>query len=91
MLKIIASLVLVISLNAGAEEKKEKSQESIAEIKTRLTQNLDKRISQLQETKACVSAAQDKEALKSCRERSKEQRQALHKEWKEFKENRKKK
>ncbi len=54
-------------------------EENVNEMKAKLTERLDKRISQLQETKSCIASATTKEDLKKCREKNKMNRQSLHK------------
>jgi len=43
--------------------------QSVEQIKAKMISYLDERINMLQEAKACVSAAQTPEDLKSCREK----------------------
>ena len=55
------------------------SEEKFALFKERALENIDKRISQMQNTRSCISNANDRETLKACRKGMKENR----KEWKE--------
>lgn len=57
-------------------------EEDLSKAKEHMISSLDKRIALMQETKACVSAAANKEALKACKSQWKEKRQALKEEMK---------
>jgi len=72
---VIFSLFLLTTAPLFANEKSE----NLDEMKAKLTERLDKRISQLQETKSCVASASTKEEMKKCREKNKMNRQGLHK------------
>lgn len=54
--------------------------DQLARIKQETLSHLDQRIAHLQETKSCVSSANDQEQLKKCRENLKKENKALHEE-----------
>jgi hypothetical protein len=55
------------------------------EKKAKLTENIDKRISNLNEMKSCVAGAKDKSALKECRKKMKEFKDDMKEEWQDKK------
>jgi hypothetical protein len=75
MKMVMLSFFLVMSVPVFANEKTE----NLYEVKAKLTERLEKRIAQLQETKSCIASATTKEDLKKCREKNKMNRQGLHK------------
>ena len=86
---LLLTTLLMSSAFANHHEEKGKTLE---EIKTRLSGNVDQRISLLQAHKSCIQGAATKEALKTCRETNKEAMKKLHsenkgerKEWKDKK------
>lgn len=50
-----------------------KKEESITEVKSKIIEMLDKRISKIEEEKTCVNAAKSKEDLRNCRTKMKEE------------------
>lgn len=92
---LLITTLLMSSAFANHHEEKGKTLE---EIKTRLSGNIDQKISALQAHKACIQGASAKEALKACRETHKAEMKKLHTEnkgerkaWKENKKAEKKK
>lgn len=89
-----ALLVLALclgSFGAFADRHKGKMEgKTFEEKKSLTTENLDKRISHLNEMKSCVSAARDEAGLKACREKMREQNKEMKEKWKEMKKNKKK-
>lgn len=79
---VVIGLCLISSI-VSADEKTEK----LEQVKAKITSNLDERISHLQKMKSCVSSANDRNALKSCRTEMKKHRQERHAEWKAKKKN----
>ncbi|MCC6137015.1 MAG: hypothetical protein IT287_00145 [Bdellovibrionaceae bacterium] len=73
MKSVLILTVLMCSLNVFAEA-------DIATAKTEMTANLDKRITNLQEAKNCVSNAASKEDMKKCHEALKEDRMEMRQE-----------
>ena len=72
--------IMTINLFAFADHHEEgKKGERFAKIKAKALENMDKRISQMQANRSCISAAQNKEDMQACRSSMKENR----KEWKE--------
>lgn len=59
--------------------------------KAEVLKHLDEKIAKLNEHKACVTAAADKEAFKKCHESMKEFRQDKKEEWKQKREERREK
>ena len=70
----------VPALAAGEDEKSVKSIPSFAERKAEVLKNLDNQILSLQETKTCIQAAKDHNAIKACREKQMAERKQLHEE-----------
>ncbi len=83
-MKKLVTLALItlssLSVNAADADKEARKKEMFEKAKSMATSNIDKRISALQDTKSCISSASDKEALKKCRQKAKENAQALRKE-----------
>jgi uncharacterized membrane protein YukC len=77
---------MFISFASIADEKKEEKFET---VKSKTLENIDKRLTQLQSDKSCISAAKDPEGLKECRKKSREARKAQRDQWKQKKEQRK--
>lgn len=72
---MIATLLMSF---AHAEEAKKN--ENIAQVKERVSANIDQRIALLQGHKACVQAASNHEAMKACKKSNKEAMKKLHQE-----------
>lgn len=66
---LLLGSLIVISLSAIADDKKD---DGFAAHKTEALAGLDKRISAMQEHKTCVTAANDKDAMKVCHEKMKD-------------------
>lgn len=83
--------IMTISLFAFAEgqEREAKKAELFSKIKSKALENIDKRISQMQENRSCISAAQNKEDMKACRSKMKEHKSEWREKRKEMKEKRK--
>ena len=75
-MKMLLVMVALISSSAFAAD------DMIAKEKTNIEQNIDKRISLLQDEKSCVSAVVAKEDFKKCREKSEIAHKALEAEHK---------
>ena len=73
-MKFATIAFVLFSFSAMAQDK-----EVLSKAKELMTSNIDQRISILQETKSCVSAAESKEQLKECR-------QKMHSKMKDLKE-----
>jgi hypothetical protein len=72
-MKFLSAVVLFsLSLTAFAQDA-----EMIAKIKEHKLANIDKRIGYLNELKSCVSAAQNKDAFKTCHQTHKAQVKTL--------------
>ena len=75
-MKLFTVLVLAtLSLSSFAEMK----DEDVSKMKSVMTENLDKRISYLQETKACVNKASTKEQIRECHKKLKSSMEELRK------------
>lgn len=82
--------IMTISLFAFADHHEEgKKGERFAKIKAKALENMDKRISQMQANRSCISAAQNKEDMKACRSKMKEHKSEWREKRKEWKEKRK--
>lgn len=84
---LVAVLFLLLSVNSLAEEKG--SGEKFQKAKSMMLEKIEKRISNLQDVKSCVSSASNKEALKSCREKMKAHRAEMKEQRKDWKKKRK--
>jgi hypothetical protein len=71
-------LLMMLSFGVFAEE--DGAADKFAEKKTMRLENLETRIKLLQESKACIEAASDKEAMKSCKEQGKKARMGMKEE-----------
>ena len=88
-MKTILLAILIFSIcNVQAEDKKG-SGEKFQEAKSKMLGNIEKRISNLQSIKSCVSSASDRDALKACRAKLKEHRAEMKEQRKQWKEKRK--
>jgi len=88
----VAVLFLLLSVGVQAEEKG--SGEKFQKAKSMMLEKIEKRISNLQDVKSCVSSASNKEALKECRKKMKAHKAEMkeqRKEWKKKKKERRKK
>ncbi len=81
MKKIIVLSLCLLSLNSLADHHDEKEGKTFEEKKAKALEGIEKRISFINETKACVSSATNDAGLKACREKMKAER----KEWREAK------
>jgi flagellar biosynthesis regulator FlbT len=88
MKTILLAILAFSMLNVQAEEKKG-SGEKFQKAKSMMLEKIEKRISNLQDVKSCVSSASDKEALKACRAKMKEHRAEMKEQRKQWKEKRK--
>ncbi len=77
-LAFIAAAPVFAEKPAGGEKGMTFEQKKDASIKW-----IDRRIGVLQDLKNCVSGARDKEDLQKCREKFKEEREGMKKDWKE--------
>ena len=82
-------MLSLCSLTALADDEK-MDKMSFEEGKAKMTEHLNARSAKLDTAKACVAAAADKEALKACRKSMKEEGEAMKKEWKQHKMEKKK-
>ena len=73
---ILISFFSAISFNSFATD------DMLAKEKANIEQNIDKRISMLQDEKSCVSAVTNKEDFKKCREKAEAAYKALEAEHK---------
>ncbi|TNF30487.1 MAG: hypothetical protein EP319_04835 [Deltaproteobacteria bacterium] len=62
---------LFLSFNAFSEDGKKGDGQNFEKAKSMMLENIEKRISNLQDVKSCVSSASDKSALKECRKKMK--------------------
>lgn len=76
-MKVLAVALLVLSAGTFADEVADKAA-LFGDVKQAVLTNLDQRISNLQEAKTCVSAANDQAALKACKQKMMESQKALH-------------
>jgi hypothetical protein len=81
MKKMIILSLCCLSLNSFADHHDEKDGKTFEEKKAMALEGIEKRISFINETKACVSSATNDAGLKACREKMKAQRKA----WKDAK------
>jgi hypothetical protein len=81
MKKFIVLSICFLSLNSIADHHDEKGGKTFEEKKAMALAGIEKRISFINETKACVSAASNESGLKACREKMKSERKA----WRENK------
>lgn len=79
------ALSFLITLPLWADHHEEKGK-SFDEKKAHFTQSLDKRISLLNEAKACVQSSTDVDGLKGCHKKMKEERESMKSQRKERKE-----
>ena len=73
---VLISFLSLVSLNTFAAD------DMLAKEKTNIEQNIDKRISMLQDEKSCVSASASKDDLKKCHEKAEAAHKALEAEHK---------
>lgn len=73
-MKILLVMISLFTINAYATD------EMFAKQKNNIEQNLEKRISILQEEKSCISSSTSKEDFKKCREKSSISHKALETE-----------
>lgn len=85
MKKLLAIVLCLGSLMAYADNLEEKDGKKFEEKKAMLTENIDKRIINLNEMKACVAGAKDKSSLKECRKKMKEFKDDMKEEWQDKK------
>lgn len=86
MKKLLVTGLCLFSLAAFADHHEEDDKgKTFEEKKANMLQHIDKRISNMNEMKSCVSAAADKDALKACREKMKEYREDMKDKWQEKK------
>jgi len=90
-MKKLISLMLILGTTltsyANTDANKDaRKKERFAQVKSMAQSNIDKRISALQETKSCISSANDKDSLKSCRQEAKKRHQAIKQEMKQMRE-----
>ena len=79
--------LLVLVLTVGAYSAfADHHEEKFEEVKAKMSANIEKRISHMQEAKACVDAAKDKDAIKVCRDKMQAHRKEMKEEWKKRKE-----
>lgn len=83
-LLIILSLTTLFAFAHNHEEVEGKAAK-FNEMKSRALQNIDKRISEMQAHKSCISSATDRESMKACKKAMK----ANRKEWRQNKKARK--
>lgn len=69
--------IYLISISAFADHHDEMKGKTFEEKKAKALEGIEKRISFINETKACVTAATDENGLKACREKMKAQRNAM--------------
>jgi hypothetical protein len=81
MKKIIVLSLCFLSFNSFADHHDEKEGKTFEEKKAKALEGIEKRISFINETKACVSSATNDAGLKACREKMKAERKA----WREAK------
>jgi hypothetical protein len=81
MKKIIVLSLCFLSFNSFADHHDEKEGKTFEEKKAKALEGIEKRISFINETKACVSSATNEAGLKACREKMKAERKA----WREAK------
>lgn len=88
-MKTLISLMLILSSTlasyAADTDMAAKQKERFAKAKSMAEANIDKRISALQQTKSCISGANDKNALRKCRQEAKQRNQALRQEMQQMK------
>ncbi len=77
-LRILLIALCVFSVESRAEEGA-----NFAAHKAEMLANIDERIAKMQEHKGCVSAANDKEAMKACRAKMKDWREGERAEMQE--------
>lgn len=80
-MKTLISLMLILTTTfssyAADTDRAAKKKERFTQVKSMALANIDKRASALQETKSCISGANDKEALKNCRQQAKQRNKAF--------------
>lgn len=80
----ILIVLLTLSFSALADHHGGKG-EMFKEVKAKAIENIGKRIGLLNDLKSCVSSANDRKAMKACRESHKPKMEALRAERKAFK------
>lgn len=85
-MKLIIGLALSL-FTVGAMANKDKNWDKMTfdQQKQMMTEKLDKKSAMIQESRSCVNEAGSKDALKTCKEEMKEERQAMKDEWKDKK------
>jgi len=86
---VLLALVSLASISARAQSSEKN--ELFSDMKTHVLGMLDKRIASLQEEKACVTQAQNKEDMKKCRKEHEEHKTEMKADREEFRESMKKK
>ena len=81
-MKILSIFICLYSFLAFADHHEEKGGKTFEEKKSKMLEHFEKRISQLNEGKSCVSSATDEAGLKACHEKMKSQREEMKKAWK---------
>lgn len=82
MKSLLLSSLLLLSATAFAENHDEIEKMDFPTAKQKILDSIEKRIADMNEHKACVSAATDKEGLKKCHQAIQEKRKAMREEWK---------
>ncbi len=78
MKKNLFLILTLASFSVFADPKVDKNkEEKIEEVRSKIVENLDKRIKQLQETKTCISSAKNRDDIRKCREKNREERKAM--------------
>ncbi|EQC46840.1 hypothetical protein [Bacteriovorax sp. Seq25_V] len=91
-MKYFLILATIFSLSTFASDNKDaKKGEKFEAAKTKILAGMDERISSLTEGKACISAAKNREELKSCRAKMKEKMKGMKEKRQEHKKAMKKK
>lgn len=73
-MKVLLIATLLTSFTYADNHK----EENFNEMKAKVSADIDQRISQMQSHKSCVQSAQNKDAMKACRQLQKEAMKKLH-------------
>jgi hypothetical protein len=90
MKKLLVFTLLLGSFGASAHNHIDDKM-TFEEAKSKMTSHIDEKISKLQGSKACVSQAKDKAALKECKKKMWEEKKQMKEKKKKWKESNKKK
>lgn len=88
-MKFLLTVLLVISSALLFAQNEKPNKPSMEQTKAKILEGIEKRASILNTFKSCVTAASDREAIKKCRDAHRDANQALRKDQKQRRQQRK--